>query len=126
MENNINPDAKVEDEKWNFWQTVYDMRDIYGADQRTNEKPDGHQAWWYAVCEVEALATIVCEACSGFGHTQTTCPTRQRITHFGSSGGRVARVLSAIRRLMRMSKNRGKGAYKVFSGLGKRPRKKVK
>ena len=102
------------------------MKDIYGLQPNAKEQPEGHQAWWYTSLEVSALSNIICEACSGFGHTQTTCPTRQRITVFGSSGGRVARVLSAIRRLVRMGKLRGKGVPKVFSGLGKRSRKAVK
>ena len=54
-------------------------------------------AYTFVLAESGLLASIVCQACSGFGHCARDCATRAKLTNLGGCGSKATPIIAAVR-----------------------------
>ena len=114
--------TKSQFQKWDLLQVIdsLDINVIAGQDPERAAKQVVAQR--YLRVELAVLGNVVCFECSGFGHQFKDCPTRDRLTYFGSSGGQHASIIAGARNLVALKFGHGQQVGGMTSTLSKTPR----
>ena len=123
MQSNANILAeKGQFEKWDLLIQAQGLSYGLQTGQLSKKTVQHAMAHEYTVAELALLGNTVCAECSGFGHVSKDCPTKERLTTWGSYGGTHSHMIAGARQCVQRKYGHGlqMGGHK--STLSKTPR----